>query len=338
METKKQEHVDTPERIDAFLDALRESNLPLRAFATVKYNCDTPAKLKAAIDSDFAGRDFYGIGPKTKAKICAFYETFEKEHPASAYKELSPEEAFIYKLHRELDFLTDEDLRFIFAHHERTGHYPMFFILAKSFDNASDLYSQVARDFLGISGERKTREQIQEIYQLSKDKADKAIRHAKFELARAANLLMEVLDDDWDQYGVIFTKPVVNADYILQPFQQIAADEHLKMDQDCFLNLCGWLIGSLWLHEEGDYSWVVRNNGSQKFFYIWMLRDVRTARRIKSIEYFDLDEYCRDPQNWCGEEVIRKAVPTAIKLSKEIVLRVLGLPSKGNKIVLHPKK
>ena len=96
MEENKQGYVDTPERIDAFQDAIWDSGLSMRAKIAIHGMCETPAQLKEVIDNDFTGRRFYGIGVKTKAEIRSFFDKFEKEHPAEAYKELSPREKMSY--------------------------------------------------------------------------------------------------------------------------------------------------------------------------------------------------------------------------------------------------
>ena len=118
MEENKQGYVDTPERIDAFHDAIWDSGLSMRAKVALHGMCESPAQLKEVIDNDFTGRRFYGIGVKTKAEIRAFFDKFEKEHPSEAYKELSPREKMSYNLHRNIDELTDEEVNFILNYHE----------------------------------------------------------------------------------------------------------------------------------------------------------------------------------------------------------------------------
>ena len=113
MEENKQGYVDTLERIDAFHDAIWDSGLSMRAKIAIHGICESPAQLKEVIDNDFTGRRFYGIGVKTKAEIRSFFDKFEKEHPAEAYKELSPREKMSYNLHRNIDELTDDEINFI---------------------------------------------------------------------------------------------------------------------------------------------------------------------------------------------------------------------------------
>ena len=74
MEENKQGYVDTPERIDAFHDAIWDSGLSMRAKVALHGMCESPAQLKEVIDNDFTGRRFYGIGVKTKAEIRAFFD------------------------------------------------------------------------------------------------------------------------------------------------------------------------------------------------------------------------------------------------------------------------
>ncbi len=52
MEENKQGYVDTPERIDAFQDAIWDSGLSMRAKIAIHGMCETPAQLKEVIDND----------------------------------------------------------------------------------------------------------------------------------------------------------------------------------------------------------------------------------------------------------------------------------------------
>ena len=151
-----------------------------------------------------------------------------------------------------------------------------------------------------------------------------------------ASKISKPFDYDWEQYYHMFTTPIINPEDIKPYYQQIAKDEQLLMDFDCFFRMCGSILAPLWIWEGKGVYWILSVPEARGFKYDWMLRDLRAARRNKQ-EFFDLAEYCRDPENWYGE-VEKKAIPTVIELSKLIVDHVLQLPSKGKKIILNSKK
>ena len=338
MEENKQGYVDTPERIDAFQDAIWDSGLSMRAKIALHGICESPAQLKEVIDNDFTGRRFYGIGVKTKAEIRAFFDKFEKEHPSEAYKELSPREKMSYNLHRNIDELTDEEVNFILNYHDEKGHYPMFYIFTKVFEHTERYSFMVARDYMGICGVRRTHEQIKELYDISNDATRRGIDRSMRYVQEVAAQIARIIGDDWEAYADMFTTPIINPDDIVAPFEELKKAEKLTMDFDCFLHICGVSLGTMWMHEERGAIWLVTKDDTHLFCYDWMLRDLRAARRIKKNEFFDLSEYCRNPENWRGGKVKRNAVPTVIELCKRIVAHVLGLNAEGNKIILANKK
>lgn len=338
MDNKQQEYVDTPERIDAFQDAIWESGLSMRAKIALHGIGESPAQLKEVIDNGFAGRRFYGIGVKTKAEILAFYDSFEKAHPAEAYKELSPREKMSYNLHRNMEELTDEDINFILNFHEEKGHYPMFYFFTKLFEHTNSTTRMVVRDYMGICGTRKSHDQIKEAYGISNHFTRKSIDRSMRYVQEVAAQIVRIIGDDWETYADIFTTPIINPDDIVEPFGNISKEEQLTMDLDCFLHICGVTISKLWMHEEKGAFWLINKDDTRSFSYDWMLRDLRAAKRNKENKFFDLSEYCHNPENWHGGKVKRNAVPTVIELCKRIVAHVLGLNAEGSKIILASKK
>lgn len=214
MEENKQGFVDTPERIDAFQDAIWDSGLSMRAKIAIHGMCETPAQLKEVIDNGFTGRRFYGIGVKTKAEIRSFFDKFEKEHPAEAYKELSPREKMSYNLHRNIDELTDDEINFILDYHDEKGHYPMFYIFTKVFEHTERFSFMVARDYMGICGVRRNHEQIKELYDISNDATRRGISRSMRYVQEVAAQIARIIGDDWVSYADMFTTPIINPDDI----------------------------------------------------------------------------------------------------------------------------
>ena len=210
----------------------------------------------------------------------------------------------------------------------------MFYIFTKVFEHTERFSFMVARDYMGICGVRRNHEQIKELYDISNDATRRGISRSMRYVQEVAAQIARIIGDDWEAYADMFTTPIINPDDIVAPFEELKKDEQLTMDFDCFLRICGVSLGTMWMHEERGAIWLVTKDDTHLFCYDWMLRDLRAAKRLKKNEFFDLAEYCRDPENWRGGKVKRNAIPTVIELCKRIAAHVLGLSAEGNKIIL----
>ncbi len=339
MNENKQEYVDTQERIDTFKEeswkklSFRANNI-LRAF-----EYDTPAKLKAFIENDFkVGKlRLNNFGKKTKEELRSFYEDFEKNHPAESYHVMSERESLEYNIRRNATFLQKEDIDFVLSHFDRTNHYPMFYMLVKYFEHSDWRKNQIICEYLGMGGERKTKEQLMEMYHLSlstiKDELywiDSAIQGASYYLAgNVAN--------DWRQYKVsddVLKKPILTKEDFLPLYQSVKESEQLKMDLECFVEICCHTLQFFERIELRGKYWLYTDDGVGHFRFNWLLQDFRKIPRTKKAEPFDLSEACRNAEYWSNEIVVRKAVPSVIKVAKQIIWDLYQLPSKGNKIII----
>lgn len=339
MEENKQEYVDTQERIDTFQDEVW-ADLSVRANNILAaMDCDTPAKLKAFVESDFnvGKRRLLNFGKKTKEELRAFCEAFEQNHPAEAYRELSERETIEYNVRRNAPFLYTEDLDFVLSYFDRTNHYPMFYMLVKYFEHSEWREHKMISAYLGISGERKTKEQLMESYQLSETTIKHELRAIDHAIWRAVDCIERGVANDWEQYKVsdeVLKKPILSNEDFLPLYQSVKEAEQLKMDLECFVEICYHSLRFFGRVEQRGKYWLYTVDGVGHFSFDWLLQDFRKIPRNKKTEPYDLSEACRNPEYWSNEKVVRKAVPTVIEIAKQMIWHLYQLPSKGNKIII----
>ena len=340
MEENKQEYVDTQERIDTFQDESWKK-LSVRANNILKaMELDTPAKLKVFVDSDFylgKRRRLINFGKKTQEELRAFCEYFEQNHPASAYHVLSERETLEYNIRRNASFLHAEDIDFVLSYFDRTNHYPMFYMLVKYFEHSDWRKFQIIRDNLGICEERKTKEQLMEIYHLSQTTIKGEIFSTDHAIWRAANSIERCVANDWEQYKLsddVLKKPILTNEDFLPLYQSVKEAEQLKMDLECFVEICYHTLGFFGRIEQRGKYWLYTVDGVGNFRFDWLLQDFRKIPRTKKAEPFNLSEACRNTEYWSNEKVVRKAVPTVIEIAKQMIWHLYQLPSKGNKIII----
>ena len=339
MEENKQEYVDTQERIDTFQEEAWQK-LSVRANNLMKvYECETPTDLKKIIESDFSTKRLRpGIyGPKTKAELVAFYKDFEQNHPAEAYHVLSERETIEYNIRRKASFLHQEDIDFVLSYFDCTSHYPMFYMLTKYFEHTDRRKFQIIRDYLGICGERKTKEQLMEMYNLSKSTINEELFWPEHAISRIVYDIERKVANDWGQYMVsddVLKKPILSNEDFLPLYQSVKETEKLKMDLECFIDICDCTLGFFGRVEQRGKYWIYTVDGVESFSFEWLLQDFRKIPRTKKAEPFDLSEACRNTEYWSNEKVVRKAVPTVIEIAKQMIWHLYQLPSKGNKIII----
>ena len=340
MEENKQEYVDTQERIDTFQDESWKK-LSVRANNILKaMELDTPAKLKVFVDSDFylgKRRRLINFGKKTQEELRAFCEYFEQNHPASAYHVLSERETLEYNIRKNATFLYQEDIDFVFSHFDRTNHYPMFYMLTKYFEHSDKRKLQIVRDYLGICGERKTKEQLANIYCLAQSTISQELYFIDSSIRRAVYNIERYVVNDWEQYQVsddVLKKPILSNEDFMPLYQLIKETEQLRMDPECFIEICYYTLRFFGRIEERGKYWLYTVDGVSHFRFDWLLQDFRKISRTKKAEPFDLSEACRNTEYWYNEKVVRKAVPTVIEIAKQMIWHLYQLPSKGNKIII----
>lgn len=343
MEDKqKQEYVDTPERIDALRDMMEDS-LSYRARTYLRvFEYDTPAKLKAFIENDFPGTKRNRMfGPKTKAEVRAFYEEFERLHPAENYPELSEREALEYKIRRKATYFTVDDIDFVLDYYDRTNHYPMFFMMSKYFEHTTWRKLQIVREYVGLCEERKTEEQLMEMFHLAKSTIHQELYYVDSSLWKAIHQIGKDIADDWDQYTLaddVLQKPLLTNEDFLPLYESVKEAEHLKMSLDSFVELSYYVLDFFGRVEQNGKYWLYTVDGVGSFRFDWFLQDFRKIPRNKKAEPFDLSVACRNTEYWSKEKVVRKAVPSVIEIAKQMLWEFYQLPAKGNKVILVPSK
>ena len=301
---------------------------------------DTPAKLKVFVDSDFylgKRRRLINFGKKTQEELRAFCEYFEQNHPASAYHVLSERETLEYNIRKNATFLYQEDIDFVFSHFDRTNHYPMFYMLTKYFEHSDKRKLQIVRDYLGICGERKTKEQLANIYCLAQSTISQELYFIDSSIRRAVYNIERYVVNDWEQYQVsddVLKKPILSNEDFMPLYQLIKETEQLRMDPECFIEICYYTLRFFGRIEERGKYWLYTVDGVSHFRFDWLLQDFRKISRTKKAEPFDLSEACRNTEYWYNEKVVRKAVPTVIEIAKQMIWHLYQLPSKGNKIII----
>lgn len=340
MEENKQEYVDTQERIDTFQDESWKK-LSIRANNILKaMELDTPAKLKVFVDSDFylgKRRRLINFGKKTQEELRAFCEYFEQNHPASAYHVLSERETLEYNIRRNASFLHAEDIDFVLSYFDCTNHYPMFYMLVKYFEHSDKRKLQIVRDYLGICGERKTKEQLANIYCLAQSTISQELYFIDSSIRRAVYNIERYVVNDWEQYQVsddVLKKPILSNEDFMPLYQLIKETEQLRMDPECFIEICSYTLRFFGRIEERGKYWLYTVDGVSHFRFDWLLQDFRKIPRTKKAKPFDLSEACRNTEYWSNEKVVRKAVPTVIEIAKQMIWHLYQLPSKGNKIII----
>ena len=333
------ENIDPQARIDAFQDESWEK-LSIRANNILKVvDCDTPAKFKAFVESDFnvGKRRLLNFGKKTKEELRAFYEYFEKNHPAEAYHELSERETIEYNIRRNATYFTPEEIDFILSYLDCTNHYPMFYMLSKCLEHTNFKKFQIIREYLGICGERKSMEQLMEMFHLSKSTIQQELFSCDRAIWQTASRVAKDVADDWDQYKIaddVAKKPLITNEDLLPLYESVKETENIKMDLECFVDVCYHTLNYFGRVEFRGRYWLYTIDGVRSFRYDWLIQDFRKIPRNKKTEPFDLSEACRNPEYWSNEKVIRKAVPTVIEIVKQIIWEFYQIPSKGNKIIL----
>lgn len=337
------ENADTQARIDAFQDESWEK-LSIRANNILKVvECDTPAKFKAFVESDFnvGKRRLLNFGKKTKEELCAFYEYFEKNHPAEAYHELSERETIEYNIRRNATYFTSEEIDFILSYFDCTGHYPMFFMLSKCLEHSNFKKFQIIREYLGVCGERKTMEQLMEMFHLSKSTIQQELFSCDRAIWQTARQINKDVADDWEQYKIaddVLKKNILSNDDLLPLYKSVKEAENIQMDLECFVDVCYHTLNYFGRVEFRGRYWLYTVDGVGSFRYDWLIQDFRKIPRNKSTEPFDLSEACRNTEYWYNEKVIRKAVPSVIEIIKQIIWDFYQIPAKGNKIIMAPSK
>lgn len=343
MENKqKQEYVDTPERIDALRDMMATS-LSTRVYTYLRvFEYNTPAKLKAFIESDFPGtKRARMFGEKAKAEVRAFYEEFERLHPAENYPALSERETIEYNIRRNATYLNEENIRFILEYYDSSNHFPMFYMVSAYFENSTWRKLQIIREYLGLFGERKTKEQLMEKYQLSKSTINDELYWVDHTIRKAVREIEKDIANDWGQYTLaddVLKKTLLSNEDFMPLYQSVKEAEQLKMDLECFIELCYNTLDFFNRVEQQGHYWYYTVDGVGRFRFDWFLQDFRKIPRKKSSEPFDLAEACNNTEYWTNEKVVRKALPTVKEIVKQMLWQFYQLPAKGNKIILAPKK
>jgi hypothetical protein len=309
-----------------------------------EFDSFSPAKFKMFMDKyvliDKRGRF---PGKKTSEELIRFNEYYDQNYSADIFAPLSPKERLMKIAYNFAIRLTDEELQFVSRFIDEHDHLPMFWLVAKFFENVDVTAMKVAREYYGICGPRKSLEQLQQEFGLT---AQRIRIHQEEGLYRGA-YAKQLPEACWDAYRPLFAETILTMDNI--HYKQIKEEEHLQMDADCFFRLVGlclpWtqVIRSVKVRDTRE--WYISAPGAEKFMFgklFWRIRRAQYDKDRKEEVVFNLTQICKDKKYWWayGEDVEpnAEAFPVIISICKTIVKEMLGLEPQRNKIIIPARK
>ena len=346
---EKWAYLDTPENNELFEMAFRsawQQDMVSSLAHSILYEFDsfTPAKFKVFMDKYIliAKRGRFP-GKKTAEELIRFNEYYDQNYSADVFAQLSPKERLLKIANNFAIRLTDEEQQFVSRFLDEHNRLPMFWLVAKFYENVDVTAMKVAREYYGICGPRKSLEQLQQEFSLT---AQRVLIRQEEGLYRGS-YAKESPKACWDAYRPLFAEPILTLDNI--PYEQIKEEEHLQMDADCFFRLVGhclpWtqVIRSVKVRDARE--WTISAPGAEKFMFgklFWHIRRTQYDKDRKEEVVVNLTKICKDKSYWWawGEDVEpnQEAFPVIITICKTIVKEMLGLEPQRNKIIIPAKK
>lgn len=346
---EKWAHLDTPENNEMFEMAFRSAwqlDMVSSLAHSILYEFDsfTPAKFKVFMDKyvlvDKRGRF---PGKKTSEQLIRFNEYYDQNYSEEVFAGLNSKERLLKIACNFALGLNDEEQQFVSRFVDEHDHLPMFWLVAKFFENVDIAAMKVAREYYGICGPRKSLEQLQQEFGLTPQRVLTLQREGLYRGAFSKQSPKSC----WDAYRPLFAEPILTMDNI--PYEQIKAEEHLVMDADCFMLLVGhclpWtqVIKSVKIRDLRE--WTISAPGAEHFLFHKLFWHIRRAQYDKAREkeiVFNLNKICRDKSYWWayGEDVEpnQEAFPIIITICKTIVREMLGIEPQRNKVIIPARK
>lgn len=346
---EKWAHLDTPENQEMFEMAFR-SAYQLDMVSSLEhsvlrgFDSFTPAKFKVFMDKyvliDKRGRF---PGKKTSEKLIRFNEYYDQNYSEEVFAGLNAKERLLKIACNFALGLTDEEQQFVSRFIDEHDRLPMFWLVAKFYENIDKPAMKVAREYYGICGLRKSHEQLQQELGLTPQRVLTLQRAGLFH----GSYHKQSPKSCWDAYRPLFAEPILTMDNI--PYEQIKAEEHLVMDADCFMLLVGrclpWTQVIMSVKMRDSREWNISAPGAEHFLFgnlFWHIRrDQCDKARQKEIVY-DLNKICRDKSYWSAfyenVEPNPEAFPAIITICKTIVKEMLGIEPQRNKVILPARK
>ena len=346
---EKWAYLDTPENNELFEMAFRSAwhqGMVSSLAHSILYEFDSfsPAKFKMFMDKyvliDKRGRF---PGKKTSEELIRFNEYYDQNYSADIFAPLSPKERLMKIAYNFAIRLTDEELQFVSRFIDEHDHLPMFWLVAKFFENVDVTAMKVAREYYGICGPRKSLEQLQQEFGLTAQR----VRIRQEEGLHRGAYAKQSPQACWDAYRPLFAETILTMDNI--PYERIKEEEHLQMDADCFFRLVGlclpWtqVIRSVKVRDTRE--WYISAPGAEKFMFgklFWRIRRAQYDKDRKEEVVFNLTQICKDKKYWWAyDEDVKpnpEAFPVIISICKTIVKEMLGLEPQRNKIIIPAKK
>ena len=346
---EKWAHLDTPENNEMFEMAFRSAwqlDMVSSLAHSILYEFDsfTPAKFKVFMDKyvlvDKRGRF---PGKKTSEQLIRFNEYYDQNYSEEVFAGLNSKERLLKIACNFALGLTDEEQQFVSRFVDEHDHLPMFWLVAKFFENVDIAAMKVAREYYGICGPRKSLEQLQQEYGLTPQRVLTLQREGLYR----GSYSKQSPKSCWDAYRPLFAEPILTMDNI--PYEQIKAEEHLVMDADCFMLLVGhclpWtqVIKSVKIRDSRE--WIISAPGAEHFLFhklFWHIRRTQYDKAREKEIVFNLNKICRDKSYWWayGEDVEpnQEAFPIIITICKTIVREMLGIEPQRNKVIIPARK
>ena len=354
---EKWEHLNTPEGEElfemAFRVAWRRNMVSHRAYHVLKYgphDSFTPAGFKVFMDQ-YVLRDKRPrfVTKKVAEELIRFNEFYDQNFSLDLFSQLSRKEQLMCYATYIAVRITDEQKQFLSQFIDEHDHLPMFWLITKFYENMDKNDKEArpyvaAREFYGLcSDERKSFEQLQSELGVSRQRVREILYHGfpggLYGKSKPASC--------WEPYRALFTAPLLTADNC--HYEQIKEQEHLHMDVDCFLRVLGiclpWadLVHSA--KNRDDRCWATAIPGAEQFSFdrlVWDIRQEQINKDRTEEKVINLTRICKSKDYWESyPEPVQpnlEALPMIISTAKIILKEMLGIETKGNKIIFPAKR
>ena len=347
---KKWAYLDTPLGIELYnmlLHNVREREMISRKtfYSLWDFECLKPSGFKAFMEMYlFGDQPSPELTPKMVDEFIRLHTYYEQFYSLQAFDQLSYKEQLLFYARHIAGRLTDKQEQFVSQFIDEHDHLPIFYLITAFYENTDIKSCIAARDYHGLcGGERKSLEQIQSELGVCRSYAHHKIRRGFPDGLFHVDIPLSC----WEPYRELFAKlPLLTADNC--HYEQIKEEEYLYMNVNEFMVAVimrvPW-INMVFSPKRGDDRlWGVGDCALRLFRFWQFFADVRQEQirkeRPKTVT-FDLNRICKGKKYQMDP---RKPLPTSeeaamlISVIKPTLKEMLGIETKGNKIIFPAKK
>lgn len=347
---KKWAYLDTEQGIELYQMALhnvRERkmiSLP-NFYALWDYGCQKPSGFKAFMEMYvFSDEPSPELTPKKLNDYIRLYEYYEQFYSVEAFEHLSHKEQLLFYARHIAGRLTEEQKQFVSQFIDEYDALPLFYLITAFYKNTEYEFFRASRDYYGLcGGERKSLEQIQAEFGVSRRRAREIVGM----WSPRGVFAIDIPPRFWDLYQEVFDDiTLLTADNC--HYEQIKKVEQLHMDVSDFMKIV--TIRLPWIHwvssvKRGDNRyWGVSSKLHYRFFFQKFFDDIRQEQIRKErpeTVTFDLNKVCKNKKyHWDSNkpELTSEEAEMVISVIKPILKEMLGIETKGNKIIFPAKR